>query len=63
MSLVVAWSCYLLGDAVSRPMMWFDWGWIYPVYNRLMRMSYDHDHRRVVWKYPESTGDRPEADA
>ena len=38
---LVSWSLYWLGDAVSRPMEAFDWGWLYPVYNWLMLRSGD----------------------
>ena len=34
----ILWS---LGDWVHYPMRWFDWAWIYPVYNRLMTWSSD----------------------
>jgi hypothetical protein len=30
---------YYLGHWISFPMQWFDWGWIYPTYNRLMCWS------------------------
>lgn len=37
---VVSWTLYWLGDAVSRPMNWFEWAWwLYPVYNKLMLWS------------------------
>lgn len=31
---------YYTGDAVSRPMVWFDWAWLYPAYNWLMTASH-----------------------
>jgi hypothetical protein len=31
---------YCLGDCVSRPMYYWDWAWIYPVYNWLMDSSH-----------------------
>jgi hypothetical protein len=36
---------YCLGDWVSRPMCYWDWAWIYPVYSWLMDSSY----RVQVW--------------
>jgi hypothetical protein len=36
---------YCLGDWVSRPMYYWDWAWLYPVYNWLMDSSY----RVQVW--------------
>ena len=37
----LTWILYGLGDLVSKPMNWFDWGWLYPTYNWLMLRSYD----------------------
>jgi hypothetical protein len=36
---------YYLGDWVSRPMYYWEWAWIYPVYNWLMDASY----RTQIW--------------
>lgn len=36
---VLSWILYWLGDLVSKPMEWFDFWWLYPVYNRLMTWS------------------------
>lgn len=30
---------YYLGDWVSKPMYWFNWAWLYPLYNNLMGWS------------------------
>jgi hypothetical protein len=38
---VVSWTLYWLGDFVSKPLHYFDWWWLYPVYNRLMICSVD----------------------
>ena len=38
---ILSWTLYWLGDLVSKPMHYLDWGWLYPVYNRLMIWSYD----------------------
>jgi len=32
---------YYSGDWISHPMHWFDWAWLFPIYNRLMTWSYD----------------------
>ena len=32
---------YYLGDWIHYPMHWFDWAWIYPIYNKLMSWSGD----------------------
>lgn len=38
---IVSWSCFWIGDSISRMMDYFDWGWFYPAYNRLMHWSID----------------------
>ena len=38
---IISWSLYWLGDLVSYPMHYFDWAWLYPIYNRLMIASVD----------------------
>jgi len=35
-----SWVCFWLGHWVSRPMHWFDFWWLYPIYNNLMGWSY-----------------------
>ena len=42
---VISEVLYCLGDWVSRPMYYWDWAGIYPVYNWLMDLSY----RTQVW--------------
>jgi hypothetical protein len=32
---------YYLGDWISYPMHYFDWAWLYPIYNKLMMYSID----------------------
>jgi len=38
---LISWAMYWVGDAISRPMHWFDWAWLYPAYNRIMCLSGD----------------------
>ena len=38
---ILSWLLFSSGDIISRPMHWFDWYWIYPVYNKLMLTSSD----------------------
>jgi hypothetical protein len=38
---IASWSLYWLGDLISRIMNYFDSGWLYPVYNRVMSASID----------------------
>jgi hypothetical protein len=30
---------YYIGHWISFPMSWFDWHWIYPIYNKIMLWS------------------------
>jgi len=32
---------YYLGHWISFPMTYFDWAWVYPIYNKLMSISVD----------------------
>jgi hypothetical protein len=36
---------FCLGDWISRPMSYWDWAWLYPMYDWLMNASY----RTQVW--------------
>jgi hypothetical protein len=36
---ILSWLLYWLGNLISYPMNYFDWSWIYPVYNKLMLTS------------------------
>lgn len=36
---VLSWFFYGLGHIFSKPMMRWDWSWLYPVYSRLMVLS------------------------
>jgi len=38
---IVSEILYLLGDWVSYPMAYLDWGWLYPTYSKLMGWSGD----------------------
>lgn len=49
MRTVVAYILYYLGDLVSKPMHYFDWGWLYPIYNWLMIKSGDFDINHKIW--------------
>jgi hypothetical protein len=31
---------YYLGHWIHFPMIWWDWAWLYPIYNRLMSASH-----------------------
>lgn len=48
-----AWVLYRLGDMVSYPMRWWDLGFLYPIYNRLMTWSVDLDSAGKIWDYVE----------
>ena len=55
MKLMLAYIAYYLGHWISFPMYWFDWGWLYPAYNRLMIWSAELDDEGVIWSAPVST--------
>lgn len=42
---------YFWGHIISRPMLWFGWGFIYPYYNDWMTKSADYDIEGTIWKY------------
>ena len=48
----LSWVLYYIGDVISYPMLWFDLGFIYPVYNRVMGWSVELDREERVWKSP-----------
>lgn len=50
---VAVYILYYLGDVISRPMVRFDLGWLYPIYNKLMIASADlqeRHHTRGPWR-------------
>lgn len=49
--LALAWILYIVGHLVSRPMCWWDLGFLYPIYNRLMTWSVALDKEGKIWKY------------
>ena len=49
---MLAYIAYYLGHWISFPMHWYDWGWLYPVYNRLMIWSAELDDEGVIWTFP-----------
>lgn len=54
---LVAWPCYWLGDLISKPMLLWDWAFLYPTYNRLMCWSSDIDDwagGEHIWKTPSA---------
>jgi hypothetical protein len=56
----LAWILYHAGDTVSRAMhcsRW-DFGFLYPIYNRLMVWSVALDREERIWKTPEK-GEEP----
>ena len=61
--IILAHICYTLGDWISYPMVDRDWGWLYPIYNKLMTWSGDLDNEGVIWKdtpyhYEQETTER-----
>ncbi len=49
----LSWVLYHIGDMVSYPMHWWDLGFLYPAYNRLMLWSADLDEAGKIWDHVE----------
>ena len=50
----LSWLFFWIGDLISYPMNYFDWGWLYPTYNRSMIWSVDlQDWGKIKgpWRY------------
>ena len=47
---MVAYILYYIGDWISRPMIRYDWGWLYPIYNSIMLLSSELDVNHKLWK-------------
>ena len=50
--LSLSFALYTLGDWISRPMLRYDLGWLYPIYSRLMCWSSQLDKENLVWGPP-----------
>lgn len=37
---IVSLTLYGIGEGLSKPMQWFDWAWLYPVYSKIMITSF-----------------------
>lgn len=49
MNLILSKITYYIGDLVSR-FLYFDcFGWLYPLYRKLMIISYELDAEEKVW--------------
>ena len=51
----ITWLFFWMGDLISRIMHYFDWGLLYPVYNKLMWWSVEIQEWANVkgpWKEP-----------
>lgn len=49
MNYILAHLFYYAGHIVSKPMHYFDWGWLYPIYNWLMIKSSEYDIYEWIW--------------
>lgn len=43
------WLWHELGHWISKPMEWFDWGWLYPAYDWCMLRSAELDTEDWMW--------------
>ena len=41
---------YYIGHIISKPMLWLDLGWLYPLYNNLMGKSVELDINHDLWR-------------
>jgi hypothetical protein len=42
---IASWILFWIGDLISKPMNYFNWDWLYPIYNCLMLSS----HLVQIW--------------
>jgi len=49
----ISFLLYFAGNIISYPMVYFDLGWLYPIYHWLMSKSVDYDINGRFWKYTE----------
>jgi hypothetical protein len=54
LKLFLAFWYYFWGDLISKPMNWFDFGFLYPLYNRWMCKSAKFDEAHKLWVKPKS---------
>lgn len=50
MKTFLSYITYYLGHWVSKPMIRFDWGFLYGLYSKLMTWSYNLDTKKKVWR-------------
>jgi hypothetical protein len=51
MRLVLSYILYLIGDIISRTLMF--WGYGFKLYNKVMLWSVDLDNEGKIWKHVE----------
>lgn len=51
---VMSYFYFYIGHIISKPMLWFDWAFLYKSYNYLMIKSSDIQHKtgKGPWKRP-----------
>jgi len=42
---IASWILFWIGDLISKPMNYFNWDWLYPIYKCSMLVSY----RVQIW--------------
>jgi hypothetical protein len=50
MKILLSLFLYIVGDMISRPMIRFDWAWLHPFYQIIMKASLRLDKECKVWK-------------
>jgi len=51
MRIVLSYILYLIGDIISRTIMFWGDGYGFKIYNKVMLWSVDLDNKGKIWKY------------
>jgi hypothetical protein len=54
MRLALSYILYLIGDIISRTLMFWGDGYGFKIYNKVMLWSVDLDKKGLIWKYVKS---------
>ena len=53
MRLILSYILYIIGDVISRTLMFYGNGYGFKAYNKVMLWSVDLDTKGKIWKYVE----------
>jgi hypothetical protein len=54
MRLALSYILYIVGDIISRTIMFWGDGYGFKIYNKVMLLSVDLDNEGKIWKYVKS---------